>query len=188
MTNSVNRAERVRVLFSSFFKISAIAVGGGLTMLPLIEAEFVEKRKWIDHQEMVDCVAVVQSMPGIIGCNISVALGYRIAGIPGLLSATLGIVLPPFLAILVIGLSFLNLGGNTWIDHAFLSVRAAICALLLLAAVKMGKNILKTPFPIILAVISFCILTLMPKINAIWVILGAAAVGLIRYFITGGKK
>ena len=95
------RLYRLKVLFSAFFRISMVAVGGGLTMLPLIEAEFVEKRKWMTHDEMVDIVAVVQSMPGIIGCNMSVAIGKSIGGIPGILAATLGMAMPPFVVIVI---------------------------------------------------------------------------------------
>ncbi len=188
MTQQTGTAEKIRTLFTSFFKISALAVGGGLTMLPLIDAEFSGKRKWMTPEEMVDCVAVVQSMPGIIGCNIAVAVGYRIAGIPGVLAASLGVALPPFLAILLVAMCFLNLSGNSWIDHAFLGVRSAICALILLAAVKLGKSILKTPFPILLAAVSFCILTFLPQVNVIWVILGGAVLGLCKFFFFRGKS
>ncbi len=178
---------KIRTLFTVFFRISALAVGGGLTMLPLIHAEFSEKRKWMTQEEMVDCVAVVQSMPGIIGCNIAVTVGYRIAKIPGVIAASLGVALPPFLAILVLAMCFLNLSGNVWIDHAFLGVRAAICALILLAAVKLGKAVLKAPFPVLLAAGSFFILTFLPQVNVIWVILGGAVLGMIRYLIRSRK-
>ncbi len=187
MMQEAGRAERVRTLFTVFFKISALAVGGGLTMLPLIDEAFTEKRKWMTDEEMVDCVAVVQSMPGIIGCNIAAAAGYRIAGIPGVLAALAGVALPPFLVILLVAMCFLNLSGNTWIDHAFLGVRSAICALILSAAVKLGRSILKAPFPILLAGASFCILTFFPQINVLWVILGGAALGLCRSYVLKRK-
>lgn len=149
-------------------------------MLPLLDAELVQKRQWLTKEEMVDCIAIAQSMPGIIGANISVSVGYKVAGISGALAATAGMIAPPFLTILLVAMCFLSISGNRWIDNAFAGIRAAICALILLSAIKLGKSILKAPFPILLASISFCILTFLPQINAIWTILGAAAAGLIR--------
>lgn len=178
---------RLRVLFCAFFKISLLAVGGGLTMLPLIEAEFVEKRKWMTHEEMVDIVAVVQSMPGIIGANMSVAIGKSIAGIPGLFAATLGMALPPFAAIVLIAMCFLSYSNAPWLENAFLGVRAAICALFVLAAIKLGKSVLKSPFPVVLFVIAFLVLVLLPGLNAIWVILSGAAAGLIKCYLFPAK-
>ena len=182
-----SRFSRLRVLFCAFFRISMVAVGGGLTMLPLIEAEFVEKRRWMTHEEMVDIVAVVQSMPGIIGCNMSVAIGKSIGGIPGIFAATLGMAMPPFVVIVLIAMCFLNYSDAAWLNDAFLGVRAAICALFVLAALKLGKSVLKTPFPVVLFVIAFLILVLFPQLNAVWVILGGAAAGLIKYFCFPAK-
>lgn len=181
------RLYRLKVLFGAFFRISMVAVGGGLTMLPLIEAEFVEKRKWMTHEEMVDIVAVVQSMPGIIGCNMSVAIGKSIGGIPGIFAATLGMAMPPFVAIVLIAMCFLNYSDAAWLNDAFLGVRAAICALFVLAALKLGKSVLKAPFPVVLFVIAFLILVLFPQLNAVWVILGGAAAGIIKYFCFPAK-
>lgn len=178
---------RLRVLFLAFFRISLLAVGGGLTMLPLIEAEFVDKRKWMTHEEMVDIVAVVQSMPGIIGANMSVAIGRNIAGVPGLFAATLGMAMPPFLAILLIAMCFLRYSDAAWLNNAFLGVRAAICALFVLAAIKLGKSVLKAPFPILVALVAFLVLVLLPQVNAIWVILSGAALGLIKFFCFPAK-
>jgi len=186
------RIERLRTLAVIFFKISMLALGGGLTMIPPIEAEFVEKRHWLSKEDMVDCIAVVQSLPGIIGANLTVMIGYRTAGIPGAFAATLGMVLPPFLAILVIAMCFLSLDQYDWLSHAFAGVRAAICALILLTAVKMGKSMLKAPFPVVVAAVAFGIFTFFPQVNAIWVILGGAAAGILKHAAAkafeGGKK
>lgn len=179
------RAERRSwALFAAFLRISALAVGGGLTMLPLITREFVTKRAWMTEEEMLDCVAVVQSMPGIIGVNISVTAGYRIHGIRGVLASVAGMLLPPFLAILLIASCLMRFLNEVWVERAFLGVRAAVCALILLAAVKMGKAVLKDPFAWMVAGASFFVLVFLPQVNAIWVILGGAACG----FLAAGVK
>ena len=176
-----SRAERLRILASVFFKISSLALGGGLTMIPPIEAEFTEKRQWMTKDELVDCVAAVQSMPGIIGANLAIAVGYRTAGIPGALAAVFGMALSPFLVILLIAMCFLSLSRYEWIESAFSGVRAATCALILLTAVKMGKDMLKSPFPVCVAAAAFCFLLFLPQVNAAWVILGGAAAGILRF-------
>ena len=92
---------RLLTLFTVFFKISAVAVGGGLTMLPMMSKEFSEDRKWISEEEMVDIVAIVQSVPGIIAVNMAILTGSRVAGLPGVLVASVGVVLPPVIVILL---------------------------------------------------------------------------------------
>lgn len=176
------------ILFISFFKISAVAVGGGLTMYPLIMSEFTEKRKWISQEDMMDCFAVVQSLPGLIGVNMAVAVGYRIAGIFGGLMATLGMAFPPILTILLVSTFFLEYSDNLWVERAFLCIRAAICAMILLSAVKMGKNILKAPFPIFVAAVAFLIFTIFPNVNAIWVLIAAAVAGVIYSVINSRRE
>ena len=178
-----SRAARIRILASVFFKISSLALGGGLTMIPPIEAEFTEKRNWMTKDEIVDCVAAVQSMPGIIGANLAVAVGYRTAGIPGALAAAFGMALSPFLVILVIAMCFLSLDQYEWIASAFTGVRAATCALILLTAVKMGREMLKSPFAVSVAAAAFCVLFFLPQINASWVILGGSAAGILRFSV-----
>ncbi len=171
------KMQRIYSLFWSFCRISSVAVGGGLTMLPLIDDEFVEKRKWMSREDMVDCVAAVQSMPGIIGVNISCAVGYRTAGVPGVLAATFGMVLPPFLAILAVAALFMHWLGNIWVEQAFAGVRAAVTALILLAGIKMGKTVLKSFFTWIVAGSAFLLFVFLPQINVIWVILGSGLLG-----------
>lgn len=176
--------KRSWILFLAFCKISALAVGGGLTMLPLIDGEFVVKRAWMTEEEMVDCVAAVQSMPGIIGVNIAVAVGYRIHGIRGVFASVAGMLLPPFFAILLIAHFLIQFLANVWVERIFLGVRAAVCALILLAAVKMGKTVLKHPFSWAVAGASFFVLVFLPQVNAVWVIIGGAVCG----FLAAGVK
>ena len=186
----MSKLKELWLLFFTFFKIGAFTFGGGYAMISLIEDECVTRRGWMTHEEMVDIVAVVQSMPGIIGCNMSVAIGKSIGGIPGIFAATLGMAMPPFVVIVLIAMCFLNYSDAAWLNDAFLGVRAAICALFVLAALKLGKSVLKTPFPVVLFVIAFLVLVLFPQLNAVWVILGGAAAGIIKYlcFPAKGEK
>lgn len=168
---------RLRTLFSVFFKISAVSVGGGLTMLPLMSKEFSEDRDWITGEEMVDVVAIVQSVPGIIAVNMAILIGQRVAGPAGVLAASAGVVLPPVIVIVAIAALLFQLTGNETMDHIFLGVRAAVSALILLSVIKMGRSILKSPAPVVIALLGFLLLVLF-DVDAVGMIVGAAFVGL----------
>lgn len=171
------RKGRLWTLFRVFFKISAVSVGGGLTMLPLMSREFSEERKWITEEEMVDVVAIEQSVPGIIAVNMAILIGQRAAGLPGVFAASVGVVLPPVIVILAIAALLFQLSGNETMDHIFLGVRAAVSALILLSVIKMSRSVLKGPLPIAIALIGFLLLVLF-DVDAVGMIVGAAVVGL----------
>lgn len=179
---------RLKTLFGIFFNLSLVTLGGGLAMLPAIRTEFVEKRKWLTDEEMVDTVATMQSMPGIIACNMGVLLGYRMAGIPGALAAVLGSVLPPFIAIVALAELVVRLREYPAVSHLFLGVRAAICALILWAVINLGKQILQKKqdaiakaFSWTIAVASFLALAFF-GVNAINVLLACALLGWLSQF------
>ena len=73
-------------LFKSTFVISAFTVGGGMVLIPLMKAKFVDEYGWINEKEALDLAAIAQSMPGVMACNASIMLGYRMAGLPGALT------------------------------------------------------------------------------------------------------
>ena len=170
---------RLPVLFAVFFKISAVTVGGGLTMIPVMEREFLEKRRWLTEEDMVDTVALVQSMPGIIAVNMALIMGYRMAKLPGAFTAALAVILPPFFSILIIASCFATISGQETVSAAFRSVRAAVCALILLSALKLGKKLLKRAFPVAVAVLAFLVFVFLPQVNAALVIALAGLAGWI---------
>ena len=139
-------------------------------MIPVMEREFLEKRHWLTEEDMVDTVALVQSMPGIIAVNMALMMGYRMAKLPGAFTAALAVILPPFFSILIIASCFASISGQGTVSAAFRSVRAAVCALILLSALKLGKKLLKRAFPIAVAIIAFLVFVFLPQMNAALVI------------------
>ena len=95
-------------LFFTFFKIGAFTFGGGYAMIPLIHHELVERKKWINDDEMVNMVAIAESTPGVIAVNSATFVGYKINKFWGSLFATLGVVLPSFVVICLVALYFEN--------------------------------------------------------------------------------
>ena len=178
------RGSRLWSLLKIFFVLSAVTLGGGLAMLPLLHREFVERHRWLSDEDMVDTVAIMQTMPGIIAMNMGVLLGYRISGVAGACVAVLGSLLPPFLAIVILAPLFMALQGNPVVEQAFLGVRAAVCALILLAVIKLWRQIVKGPFEIIMAILCFVALVF-ANVNAIWMIVFGALAGFVWFF---GKK
>lgn len=170
---------RCIILFLVFCKISAITMGGGLVMIPVMEKEFLEKRHMLTKEDMLDTVAFVQSMPGVIAVNMALMIGYRAAKLPGALVSAFGVVIPPFVTILLIAFCFQTLSGNEAMSHIFSGVRAATCALILLSVIKMGKSVFKNTFAPLVALLAFLIFVLVPQINAIYVLIAAGVAGLV---------
>lgn len=148
--------ERWKTLFQifwTFFKISPVTFGGGFAMVPLIEREIVEKRKWLDSEEVADVFALSQSIPGSVAVNSATFIGHRIGGVKGALAAMIGVSLPTFLIVLVLGASYLFIHDHPKIEAAFVSIRVTIVAIIIYAAIKIAKTAIvdKTTFCITLA-------------------------------------
>lgn len=137
--------KKVRTLFGIFFYLSAVTLGGGLAMLPPIQEEFVEKRKWLTDEEMVDTVAAMQSMPGIIASKMAILLGFKMAGWAGGIAAFVGSVLPPFIAIVALAEIIFKFREYEIISNMFMGVRSAVAAMILMTVFTTGKKILSSP-------------------------------------------
>lgn len=117
-------------LFFIFFKIGLFTLGGGYAMLPLIEAEIVHKRGWINHKEFLDLTAMAQAAPGVLAVNMAIFVGYKLRSLAGAVMATLGTVLPSFLIILIIALFFRGFRQNPVVARIFTGIRPAVVALI----------------------------------------------------------
>jgi len=95
-----------RALFCSTFLISAFTVGGGFVIIPLLKAKYVDEYGWLEDEETLNLVAVAQSMPGVVAVNAAILLGYRMAGIPGALTALFATILPPLITLSVISQAY----------------------------------------------------------------------------------
>ena len=131
---------RILGLSWSFFWISTVTLGGGMAMLPLMEREFVEKRNWLTSQEMVDIVAVMQALPGLIAVNMAILVGYRVKGVLGAIAAAFASVLSPFIVIVALATGLAALSDSSALNHVFLGVRAGTAALILLSLVRLIRR------------------------------------------------
>lgn len=120
-------------LFRSFFKIGLFTFGGGYAMIPLIEAEIINRRGWLARDEFMELLTLAQSSPGPIAINTSVFIGYKTRGVAGAAAAVCGAVLPSFICILVIAIFFAQVRHNVVVDAAFKGMRPAVVALIVVA-------------------------------------------------------
>jgi len=163
-------------LFWIFFKIGPVTFGGGYAMIPLIEKEVVEKRKWLKSDEVTDVFALSQTLPGTVAINSATFIGKRIGGIKGSIAAMLGISLPTFFIVLTLGILYFFIQDNPKVEAAFLSIRASVVAIIAYAAIKTAKTAIidKSTLGIMIASIP-----LLFFIHPIFVILLGALTGII---------
>ena len=127
-------------IFLTFLKISPVTFGGGYAMIPLIEKEVVDKRKWLETKDLADVFALAESVPGAIALNSSIFIGYRLAGVAGALAAMFGTLLPTFFIVLLLSILYLKMKDHPKVEAAFVSIRVTVVALITYAAIKIGKT------------------------------------------------
>ena len=131
---------RLHELFWSFFKIGAFTIGGGYAMIPLMEQEIVDKRKWMDREEFMDTMSLAQSMPGVFAVNMATNVGFKTRRFIGAVVAVAGNVLMPILMIIAIAMFFRQFSDNLIVESIFKGIRPAVVALIAAPVFKMAKT------------------------------------------------
>ncbi len=178
--------KRLWDIFWIFFKIGAFTFGGGMAMLPLIQREVVDKRDWVTEAEILDIFAISQSVPGVIAINSAIFIGNRLIGTSGAVAATLGVVLPAFLSIIMVITILIGLKGNVIVEKVFTGIRAAAAALILLAAWKLGKTAIQGKIGYLIAIIAFGMIVVF-NIHAMWAVIFGAVAGIAVWLINKGR-
>ncbi len=174
-------------VFLSFFRIGAFTFGGGYAMIPLIQKEAVENRKWITDEDILEIVAIAESTPGPIAINSATFVGYRAAGVFGSVCATLGVVLPSFVIILAISYVLQQFQDIKAVQYAFFGIRSGVLALLIKSLWSMYKASPKGWQGYAVMGAAF-VLTTFLNINVIFVIIGCAVFGLVTSMMMKGGK
>lgn len=172
------KAKTLWRVFLSFFKIGGFTFGGGYAMIPLIQKEAVENRKWITDDDILEIIAIAESTPGPIAINSATFVGYRAAGILGSICATLGVVLPSFVIILLLSFVLRQFQELQAVKYAFTGIRAGVLALLIKSLYTMYKKSPKGWAAYVVMGGSF-LLTAIFDINVIFVIIGCAVFGIV---------
>ncbi len=177
--HQVAYGKRLWILFWSYIKITSIVVGGGYAIITAANEIFVRRKRWISEDEMVDIIAVVQTVPGLLACNSAVCVGLRIAGFGGALAALAGSIIPPITIIILVAsvLTGRDL-SNPYVQGAFTGVVACIVAMVLTTLVKMGKKVLSGVFEWSVAILCFAAMAVC-DLNPGWIVLAAIPVGIL---------
>ena len=167
-------------IFWTFIKIGATVFGGGYAMIPVIERELINKKKWLDMTEVMEYYTIAQITPGIIMVNVATFVGCKRKGVLGGILATLGVITPGVLLMVVVSVFIKRFAEYEEVRHAFTGIRVAVCALILSTVIKLIKDGLKKTSAI---VIFICVLVLSAVFSAspALLILGAGAAGFLLY-------
>lgn len=190
-----NSPKNLLNLFLTFFKLGIFSIGGGPTMLTLLQGELVEKKHWLDNDELMEMTAIAESTPGPIAINLATYLGYKRGGFLGALVSTLGVIITPFVLMFCISLFLENLLSFEAVKYAFMGVKVGVVFLLLKVSFTLVKNLKKDFLGIALLVgvtLSMILITIFAvNFSAIYFILLGALLGLLVYGIIpkrGGNK
>ncbi|NLO90225.1 MAG: chromate transporter [Clostridia bacterium] len=173
--------------FLLFVKIGIFTIGGGYVMIPLLQKEFVEKRKLMDVEEFLNIMALAQCGPGGVAINASTVVGYNIKGYLGALLATVGTVLPSFFAILLLAFYLLEHGSTEHIEQFLSGARPAVVGLLFASAYSLGREAIKDAKGTFIALASLLVLVLF-NAHPILVIIAGGILGVLLYFPREGKE
>ena len=184
-------------LFFSFFKVGLLTFGGGYAMIPIIQREVVEKRKWLSGNDILDILAISESTPGPIAVNAATYVGYRVMGVFGSIVATLGLAIPSFCIIFAISLFYETFMSWSVVSAAFKGLKVGVVILLFLAFFKLAKLVKKELigainfFVVLILVLLFTFLEIkIPFITIIFIASGLL-IGVLLTLIfdkKGGKK
>jgi chromate transporter len=126
--------------FKTFFKIGMFTLGGGYAMIPIIEADVVDKHHWVSKEEFLDLIAIAQSCPGVFAINISIFIGYKLRKVGGAIACALGTALPSFLIILAIAMFFHQFEDNPIVAAMFRGIRPAVVALIAVPTFNLARS------------------------------------------------
>lgn len=180
-TQPMSRAARLRALFFGTLYISAFTFGGGFVIVTLMKKKFVDQLHWIDEQEMLDMTALAQSSPGAIAVNAAILVGWRVAGLAGMIVAALGSVLPPLITLSVISFFYTAFASNLYVALVLKGMQAGVAAVILDVVCDLGGKVLQTRSVLFigLMVVAFAA-NFLWGVNVVLIIVAAAVIGVVR--------
>ena len=166
--------------------ISAFTFGGGFVIITFMKRRFVDELHWIDENEMLDLAALAQSSPGAIAVNAAILVGWHVAGFAGMLVSVVGTIVPPMAILTVISFFYKAFATNVYVALVLKGMQAGVAAVILDVVCGLGSNVIKSRKPVQYAVMILAFAaTVFWNVNVIYIILAAAAVGIV---MEAGKR
>ena len=176
-------------LFLSTLYISAFTFGGGFVIVTFMKRKFVDQYHWIDEDEMLDITALAQSSPGAIAVNAAILVGWKVAGFFGMVVSVLGTVLPPMVILSVISLIYQKFAQNTYVKFVLAGMQAGVAAVILDVVCSLGGKVLSEKQWVYYAVMILAfIATFFLDVNVVYIILAAAAVGIVQALVVRSRR
>ena len=144
-------------LFFVFARIGGFTFGGGYAMLPMIQKEIVESKKWATEEEIMNYYAVGQCTPGVIAVNTATFIGYKLRGVWGAIFATLGVIFPSVVIITIIAAFISNFAHISAVQNALAGINVVVSVLVLNAVITLWKKGIKKLFGIIIFLVAFAV-------------------------------
>jgi len=165
-------------LFLAFARVGVMTFGGGYAMLPILEREIVDNKGWATSEDLMDYYAVGQCTPGVIAVNTATFVGYKEAGIPGGIAATLGVVFPSLVIITVIAGILTSFADIPAVKSAFAGIRVCVCVLIFNAVVKLWKSAVPDKAALVLC-LAVLLLSVFCDISPVAFVIVCAAAGIV---------
>ena len=180
------KEKKIKLLKKIFFAtlyLSAFTFGGGYVIVTLMKKQFVDELHWIDEEEMLDLVAIAQSSPGAIAVNGAIVVGYKLAGIAGVLTAVLGTVIPPFLIIAAVSVCYQAFRSNQLVAWMLEGMQAGVGAVIASVTFEMACGIVKERNMMSLVIMAAAFAaSVIWQINTVYIILSCGLLGLVITF------
>ena len=178
-------------IFISTLYLSTFTFGGGYVIVTLMKKKFVDDYHWIEENEMLDLVAIAQSSPGAIAINGAIVIGYKLAGMLGVIVAVMGTVIPPFAIIAVISVCYQIFRDNEIVSRVLEGMQAGVGAVIASVTYDMGAPFVKEKdvMSIIIMAVAFAASCIF-KVNVIYIVILCGLLGVIRtlYGEEGGEE
>ena len=179
-----SRKQVLKKLFFSTLYLSAFTFGGGYVIVTLMKKKFVDELHWIGEDEMLDLVALAQSAPGAIAVNGAIVVGYKLAGLPGAITAIIAAILPPFFIITAISFFYERFRDNLYIGRLLAGMQAGVAAVIASVVWDMGSAVVKQRDAVsILVMLAAFAAARVFHVNVVLIILACAALGAVRTLI-----
>ena len=182
-----NKASVLADLFLTFAKIGAVTFGGGYAMLPILERELADKKKWTTGDDLLDYYAISQVTPGVIAVNVSTFIGNKRAGVAGGIVATAGIVFPSLVIITLIALCISNFSDIVWVQKALKGINVAVASLLTYSVFNFAKKSVKGAISLIILLLSFLSIFVF-NVASVAVIVAGALLGIVISYLGAKSK
>ena len=143
---NMNKNSKKYILLKLFFTtiyISTFTFGGGFVIITFMKKKFVDELHWIDEEEMLDLTAIAQSSPGAIAVNAAILVGWKTGGLPGMVVAVIGTIIPPMVILTIISFFYVAFATNTYIALILKGMQAGVAAVILDVVCSLGANVIK---------------------------------------------